>query len=657
MMGRTLDSLVRTIKALDIKPLARSFHTLSLIGSIFIVGGMCYVFSLYNNVVMLEFDLSVKTDGAAEVFYSYGEGYSSNNRQGFNIFNGRKVYEVPIIQGFESKIKRIRFDPISEASGVIELHSLSINGKKYSKSTLMNLLIPLNSLEVLVAGDVVELNVIGGDPYLDFSTDGIETSKKSINFWFCLAGLACFYMALFCSFRFFIKIKEDGYTLDTGQLVTILFCFLFFVFCTVSSVFSPPFQSPDEFKHIERAYFISQGEWNLSSYGDEYGGDIDTGLLAYQKAYQGIARQKNIKVSERRRAEAEAIRWSKNEIFLTHVATAPYMFPIYLPQALAFKIGQELNLSIDKSYRLARFMVLAISVLVLCVAFIFARPNFLTWFVLFLPMTLFQFSAVTVDAFSIALSVLIVSIYLFDKGRFLPSSSFCLMLVAIVIVTTSRMYMLPLALLPVLLLNKNKKNIYFLGGALLIIALWITLGWIKVVDARVDVGISKGEMILYYINSPLKVCMILFNTLDYYKLFYLQTFVGVLGWLDTFFNDGFYRVSTILLAIMTTISFSYDDMKSGWLSRGLMLVVSFSSIILIFLALLLSWTEHPAEIIVGIQGRYFHIPVIILSYAISTQRKWKNSTLYIISTAILFCWIVFSLSSMCELMLERYYLS
>ena len=49
----------------------------------------------------------------------------------------------------------------------------------------------------------------------------------------------------------------------------------------------PPFQSPDEFEHIKRAYLLSTGDIVLKTYGAESsGGQINVGLLSYIKHFQ-----------------------------------------------------------------------------------------------------------------------------------------------------------------------------------------------------------------------------------------------------------------------------------------------------------------------------------------------------------------------------------
>ena len=44
----------------------------------------------------------------------------------------------------------------------------------------------------------------------------------------------------------------------------------------------PPFQSPDEFNHLKRAYLLSKGDIFLKSKDHPTGGNSDPGLLDYR---------------------------------------------------------------------------------------------------------------------------------------------------------------------------------------------------------------------------------------------------------------------------------------------------------------------------------------------------------------------------------------
>ena len=61
---------------------------------------------------------------------------------------------------------------------------------------------------------------------------------------------------------------------------------------------TPPFQSPDEFEHITRAYLLTRGDVVLSApTGQSSGGLIDSGLARYMDVYSQIPFRPDRKVT------------------------------------------------------------------------------------------------------------------------------------------------------------------------------------------------------------------------------------------------------------------------------------------------------------------------------------------------------------------------
>jgi hypothetical protein len=49
--------------------------------------------------------------------------------------------------------------------------------------------------------------------------------------------------------------------------------------------------------------------------------------------------------------------------------------------------------------------------------------------------------------------------------------------------------------------------------------------------------------------------------------------------------------------------------------------IAIGSTLLVFFALLLNWSEHPAEVVHGVQGKYFTIPILALAYVLVSYNK------------------------------------
>ena len=170
----------------------------------------------------------------------------------------------------------------------------------------------------------------------------------------------------------------------------LLFPVALFLACFLSSVIIPPFQSPDEFDHVKRAYLLTQGRIVLESpEGKSSGGMIDTGLLAYMRSYGNVPFAPERKLSADEIDEAKIIRWAGTKEFSTAPGTGYYFPLIYAPQATGLIVGQMLGISVEQSYRLARFLVLVFASLIIAIAFLIHPPSPLAAALLVIPMSLF----------------------------------------------------------------------------------------------------------------------------------------------------------------------------------------------------------------------------------------------------------------------------
>src|SRR5690606_10073499 len=85
---------------------------------------------------------------------------------------------------------------------------------------------------------------------------------------------------------------------------------------------------------------------------------------------------------------------------------------IYFPQAVGLFVGQALNLTVEKTYYMARYLALLSSLVILLTAFSVYRPNAFVVAILFMPLAIFQLVSTSQDGFAVALIVLTVSLYL-----------------------------------------------------------------------------------------------------------------------------------------------------------------------------------------------------------------------------------------------------
>ncbi len=440
-----------------------------------------------------------------------------------------------------------------------------------------------------------------------------------------------------------------------------LFPVLLFLVCFLLSAIIPPFQSPDEFDHVKRAYFLTRGQVILDTpAGKSSGGMIDTGLAAYINAYGRLPFDPDRKLSVAELDEANSIHWTGTQEFSPAPGTGYYFPLIYAPQATGLVVGEMLGISVDGSYRLARFCVLASASLILAIAFMIYRPSPLAAALLVLPMGVFQLSSASLDGISTAGSILVISVFMrmvVDK-EFTRPWLWYVLTASVIVVVSCRIHLLPLVLLifGTVFVTRRKGGVIAGSIALVAIVLWLTIAVKTTVDLRVITGSPISGIIQHYLLNPLSLIRVLLATLADEELlrFYGESFLGILGWLDARFPDDVYTGLYALVFLTAIFSTSGKKIKEEWPARLLLVCCAFGASLLIFLALLVSWNVHPAGIIKGVQGRYFMVPALLIAYALDGGgRSELNRFIGLLLLAALFLFSAFNTTS---LLLTRYYL-
>lgn len=455
-----------------------------------------------------------------------------------------------------------------------------------------------------------------------------------------------------------MEIKEILRSLVNGKNSLIILLIIF-----IGSLFSaliPPFQSPDESDHIKRAYLLSKGQFILDSPpGFSSGGYVDSGLIQYMSLYSPLWHHPETKVSQEISISAQNIKWSGTREFSRAPGTG-YYFPLaYTPQAIGLMIGEFLDLSVETSVRLARLMVLVSSVFLLSIAFSIFPTNPLTVALLIIPMSIFQFASASLDAFTTALSIIAISIFLrmADRRPNDPAWLAYALGISVFLVVSCRVHLIPLLALPFVIYFSTRVKNHLYAAVIISIS---TFAWIFVAmkfthDYRIAASIPASDAAMYYLTHPASFIKALANTIgDSSSLkFYMQSFIGILGWLDTRFSEDYYYVifGTLVLLAICSVSPSKVDRP-----RQVLLGIACISVLLIFFALLITWNRVPTEIIWGVQGRYFLVPVLLASYALTATIEASRGVMRKILIALLAILAVATIWCMPELLINRYFI-
>ena len=131
----------------------------------------------------------------------------------------------------------------------------------------------------------------------------------------------------------------------------------------------------------------------------------------------------------------------------------------------------------------------------------------------------------------------------------------------------------------------------------------------------------------------------------------------MLGWLTAPFPGRTYVYLFTAILVIVALSFSFEHLKSHWYLNLLFVFITACSVFLILFAMLTTWTPYPSRVIIGVQGRYFLIPAILLSYGLFPSIS-KLSNQKLVPTII--CLAGFGVYCLCitiKLLLVRYYIA
>lgn len=442
----------------------------------------------------------------------------------------------------------------------------------------------------------------------------------------------------------------------------------------------PPFQSPDEFEHITRAYLLGNGDVVLKApTGQSSGGMIDAGLARYMDAYSSLPFNTTKKLSAREIEVAKTIQWQRVQEYRPALGMAYYFPGIYVVHTLGLKTGEFLNLSVDASYQLTRVLLFIAIGLILYYSFTLYAPSYLTLALLMIPMSIFQFSSASLDGLATAIAIFIISAVLKilavsstkcnttthaqpSRWRVTHAHLFYFLVIAYLLLATSRLQAISMLLLVGAAAYALRYKRYFAitGFAAVAVILWQVVIINTIVDGRVALGASSSTIILYYLNQPAEFFSVLRNTLTNTDILrgYFSSFFGMLGWLDTPFKGKEYIYLLCITVSIGACSIDYQKLtKRKVFSVTVLALTAFGSLAAIFLALLVTWTPHPAQVIDGVVGRYLLIPALLLSYGVTALKREAGSIAHVVGGALLCVLGGYSTLITYELLLNRYYLT
>ena len=427
---------------------------------------------------------------------------------------------------------------------------------------------------------------------------------------------------------------------------------------------TPPLQSPDEFDHVKRAYALGDGTIFFKSQGGQSSGAmIDDGLLDYIALHNSLGGNASQKVTAGALSQAQGLRWKGTKTFSATPATAFYFPLIYAPQALALHSSKLLGLSINQSYYMTRLVASITVLLILATAFTLTAPSPVTLALLAMPMSIYQLSSTSLDGVATALTILLISIFLKIWRDPLGASNrlFWCALVTFALLASSRLQLLPFFLFFLVLFARDRNKLHLVASfaTLALVCLWVIVAGKYTIDHRVPSSISSSQVALSYLRDPSALAQVMWSTLTDEPTLrgYFTSFFGMLGWLTAAFPGKTYIYLLGAMSLICAASLSLKHIKFNLRIISLFLLLVGLTIFLIMFAMLTTWTPYPSITIIGIQGRYFLIPALLLSYGFFPPISTLSNKRLLSVLVLLAGFTLYSLCITINLLLTRYYIS
>lgn len=439
-----------------------------------------------------------------------------------------------------------------------------------------------------------------------------------------------------------------------------VFIALIFFAVQIMSLLTPPFQSPDEYAHVHRAYLLSKGDVFLGRYeaGNATGGKIDTGLLEYMSAFTDLSYAGGVfnRQNESMLNDSKKVRWSGERTIVALPNTATYFPLAYLPQALAIYVGEHVGLSVHNSYFLARQFAIFTAVGVLWAAMTLC-PVPLSVLALFaMPMALMQFASASLDGVAFALTAYVAAGFwrMMGVGFKREQLAFWLFIFAAFALITTRVNLLPFTFLPLVIFYK-RRNFYTLAGFLVLVV--ASLAWVAFTVRTVHgvTPLTFSDNLIYELVHPVFTVKTIFELLplDFF-IFEVRMFIGVVGWHFIQLRPFEYLlVAVVILLVVASESWSKPRRWTSIRAWALIFFALASSAMILMIFLATNPLETPS--LGGLQGRYFIPPAIFFLFAFAAEKP-VSSRIRFAREVALYALLVVSTLSTAFVLLDRYWL-
>ena len=408
--------------------------------------------------------------------------------------------------------------------------------------------------------------------------------------------------------------------------IEMLFVILFIPLGISFVFFILPDYVPDEPAHFQRAYAVSNFIFD-SSLDVSINSDYEIKKFAdYSKIFSHIYLE-------------------QNPTFNMYHEACSYNFMAYIFPAAGLLIGRFLCLSLYTSYYLGRMMNVVLTIIFGYNTIKLAPKGKMLFFVLYFnPMYIHLSASYSADVVVLGLSFYMISkwLYLNQKEEIeyrdiieIISSIFLIFVLKIAYLPIFGVYF---SLIPKLLKMEKKKWLCLLGCLLLgILYILISkkLGENAATSAAqekyyLEANVDSNKQIAFLIENPKNLLIMYINTFRVKIVYYFETFVSRLCWLEVFIN----KISLFGYYVILLITTCKENIIENKYQRIWLLFLGFIIAAVVVLGLYLYFTPVSWLTSEGVQGRYFIPCALLFLIAISNSLFNKERR---INNLFIFC--------------------
>ena len=385
----------------------------------------------------------------------------------------------------------------------------------------------------------------------------------------------------------------------------------------------PPLAAPDEWAHYTTAYKISNDLVGEEAYSE------DGYIMVQLEEVSGLVQARPDAGEYQYYWENYFGKETYDEMIASNQRGNQTFLASYVPQALGITLARVLGFNYATRILFGRVFNLIWSVLAVSLAIrLMPFGKKILFAVGLLPMTLHGLASNSYDAWIMALSMLFIAYCMklaYEKER-VDNRDVAILACLIGLLAPCKIVYAPIIGLCLLIPKEKFGNIKrwmisagIVLGALVVMMLIVngqTLLWYTEADVSDNFVSHAGEQgytFTYFLENPMELPAIMFNTLKVSGMLYLKTMLGWrLGQLDINLqiSDLFFLVLVVL--VLAFFIPRADEPKVFRKGNKLWMSVLIGAVaFLTMFSMLVAWTAISSDVITGVQGRYF-LPVLPL---------------------------------------------